>query len=186
MAGRPRKPTNVLAITGAFQKNPKRARERAGEPRPDGRLGDSPARWCPHPSADQAAALFAEGRNANEVATVLGLDWEIAKTLRPDASSVKVSADNEQLRELWAEVATMAPWLTSADRWTVASICELKLLEIKRVIKPGERAELGRLCGKCGLNPSDRSRVNTFPSAPKATAAADPRTEYMRRKMRPG
>ena len=182
MAGRPRKPTNLLEITGALRKNPKRARERAGEPRPNGSLGDPPARWNAHPAAKQAAVLFQEGRSTNEVAAILGIEWETAKSLRADISS----ADNDQLRELWIEVATMATWLTWADRWTVESICELKLLERKRIIKPGERAELGRLCGKCGLNPSDRTRVNTFPSAPKATEASDPRAEYMRKKMRAG
>jgi hypothetical protein len=85
----------------------------------------------------------------------------------------------EKMRGLWAEVAEMAPWLTSADRWTVESICELKFRERNRSIKPGERAELGRLCGKCGLNPSDRVRVNTFPAVPQKTEAGDPRDKYM-------
>lgn len=40
---RPRKPTKVLELTGAFVKHPERARERAGEPEVTTPLGDPPA-----------------------------------------------------------------------------------------------------------------------------------------------
>lgn len=180
---RPRKPTNLLAINGAYSKNPARAKEREGEPEPSGGLGEPPVRWQPHPRAAEAAALFAEGKSTNDVAAALQVDWDEAASLR---SAQAKAADNAMLCQLWREVAAMAPWLTSADRWTVESICELKLLERKGSIRPGERTELGRLAGKCGLNPSDRSRVNTFPGAPKKSERADPREEYMRRKQRVG
>lgn len=51
--GRPPKPTNLLQLTGAFKKNPKRGAKRANEPKPEGPLGDPPARFLnPHsPSA---------------------------------------------------------------------------------------------------------------------------------------
>jgi phage terminase small subunit len=39
---RPRKPTNVLQLAGAFKKNPDRGRARANEPRPTGAIGDPP------------------------------------------------------------------------------------------------------------------------------------------------
>lgn len=39
----PRKPTNILALTGAFSKNPKRGAARANEPEPVGVIGDAPA-----------------------------------------------------------------------------------------------------------------------------------------------
>lgn len=42
---RPRKPTAVLELTGAFQHNPDRGRDRANEPQPTGSLGEPPARW---------------------------------------------------------------------------------------------------------------------------------------------
>jgi hypothetical protein len=45
MAGRPPKPTNLLELTGAFKKNPKRLAERAGEPVPHGPLGPTPRHW---------------------------------------------------------------------------------------------------------------------------------------------
>lgn len=42
MAGRPRTPSNVLEMRGAFAKNPKRAAERVGEPEPNGAIGAPP------------------------------------------------------------------------------------------------------------------------------------------------
>jgi hypothetical protein len=41
---RPRKPTNVLTLTGAFKQNPQRAAARQGEPEPTGAIGDPPDR----------------------------------------------------------------------------------------------------------------------------------------------
>jgi hypothetical protein len=49
---RPRTPTAVLELRGAFKNHPKQARERAGEPRPTEPLGDLPKRLKP---ADKAA-----------------------------------------------------------------------------------------------------------------------------------
>lgn len=40
---RPRKPTNVLKFTGAFDKNPQRAAARAKEPKANGEIGAPPA-----------------------------------------------------------------------------------------------------------------------------------------------
>lgn len=40
---RPRKPTNVLQLAGAFKKDPQRAAARANEPKPTGPIGDPPA-----------------------------------------------------------------------------------------------------------------------------------------------
>lgn len=39
---RPRAPTNVLALRGAFKKDPARGRARADEPEADGEIGDPP------------------------------------------------------------------------------------------------------------------------------------------------
>lgn len=41
--GRPRKPTRMLELSGAFDKNPQRRRAREGEPRVDKPLGPPPA-----------------------------------------------------------------------------------------------------------------------------------------------
>lgn len=42
MGGRPRTPTKVLELKGAFKKHPERRRERANEPQPMGQLGAPP------------------------------------------------------------------------------------------------------------------------------------------------
>jgi hypothetical protein len=39
---RPRKPTNILYLSGAFKKNPQRAEARANEPKPSAPAGDPP------------------------------------------------------------------------------------------------------------------------------------------------
>lgn len=41
---RPRKPTNVLELSGAFRKNPSRGRARSNEPRPTDDVGPPPGR----------------------------------------------------------------------------------------------------------------------------------------------
>ncbi|WP_374349179.1 hypothetical protein [Chitinimonas sp.] len=41
---RPRTPTNVLDARGAFKKDPQRGRARAGEPEPNGPIGEPPER----------------------------------------------------------------------------------------------------------------------------------------------
>jgi hypothetical protein len=43
MPGRPRTPTAVLEASGAFAKNPKRGRDRHGEPKSTGGVGEPPA-----------------------------------------------------------------------------------------------------------------------------------------------
>jgi hypothetical protein len=48
--GRPRKPTNVLELTGAFRKNPSRAAAREHEPRPADPLVKPPASFNPETS----------------------------------------------------------------------------------------------------------------------------------------
>ena len=40
---KPRKPTKILAFTGAFAKNPQRAAARVGEPKSTGEIGQPPA-----------------------------------------------------------------------------------------------------------------------------------------------
>jgi hypothetical protein len=45
MAGRPPKPTELLLLTGAGRKNPKRIRARANEPQSPGPAGGPPAKW---------------------------------------------------------------------------------------------------------------------------------------------
>ncbi len=42
---RPRKPTAVLELTGAFRKDPQRKRARSAEPVPTGEIGDAPVHF---------------------------------------------------------------------------------------------------------------------------------------------
>jgi hypothetical protein len=182
MAGRPRKPTKLLEITGALRKNPARGRAREGEPQPAGDLGDPPERWQSHPGAPRAYEMFAQDKSTNDVAAALGISWDEARVIRETQAQ---AADNAALCKLWYELRDMAAWLTSADRWTAEQICELKLLVNQRKIKPAERRELNSLCNKCGLDPSGRTRVNGGMSAnPKGAAASDPRDAYMQKKMK--
>ncbi len=52
--GRPRKPTNLLKISGAFGKNPKREAERLlNEPVPEGGIGDPPREFL-RPESEMA------------------------------------------------------------------------------------------------------------------------------------
>lgn len=55
MGGRPRKPTAALELAGAFDKDPKRGKARANEPRPLGKIGAAPKDL-----AEDAAAIWDE------------------------------------------------------------------------------------------------------------------------------
>lgn len=67
---RPRKPTNVLELRGAFKQNPDRATARANEPAPEGEIGEPPARlsdferecWVELVSSAHAGVLCAADR----------------------------------------------------------------------------------------------------------------------------
>jgi len=95
---RPRKPSNVLELNGAFKKNPDRARERENEPPPVGDIGDPPehldegARACwlelvglSHEgvlcAADRlfleyGARVLSQLRNSEEIDPKLGIRFE--------------------------------------------------------------------------------------------------------------
>jgi hypothetical protein len=48
-----RKPTALLVASGAYAKNPARARDREDEPTPEGPLGDPPAEWTEGAASNQ-------------------------------------------------------------------------------------------------------------------------------------
>jgi hypothetical protein len=149
MAGRPRKPTNLLKLTGYFEKHPERLAARESAPVPAGELGEPPAHFNVKKGAegcDQAA----------------------------------------ELAGIWREVAEMAPWLTSGDRYTVEDICELRWRARHRVITPSERNTLKQLSSTCGLDSVGRARLGTtIPAAERKEPMIDPRDEYERRTRRP-
>ncbi len=77
---RPRKPTKVLELSGAFKKNPSRKRARAGEPQIAAGLGDPPVEWvegAPHNS--RCAALLQAWNEivAQDVLRVLNVSHRI-------------------------------------------------------------------------------------------------------------
>lgn len=61
MAGRPRKPSKVLEMQGAFDKNPQR--RRTAEPKPRGDLGKAPGHLPPNVAAvwDEIASISPPG-----------------------------------------------------------------------------------------------------------------------------
>jgi hypothetical protein len=83
-----------------------------------------------------------------------------------------------ELTEIWHEVASMAPWLTLADRYTVEDICELRWRARHRVITPSERNTLKQLGSNCGLDSPGRARLDTGGAAPKPETFEDPRDAF--------
>lgn len=99
---RPRKPTNVLQLAGAFKHDPARGRARINEPEPDGDIGDPPEHLTPEESlcwlelvglshegvlcrADRAfveygARVWAQLRTQNDFDPKLGIRFEAVCT----------------------------------------------------------------------------------------------------------
>jgi len=91
---RPRKPSNVLELNGAFKRNPDRGRARADEPAPTDAIGDPPDWLSPevnacwreivalaHPGTlSQADRLIIE-HGAQLLATLRGEQWQVHPTL---------------------------------------------------------------------------------------------------------
>lgn len=95
---RPRKPSNVLEMAGAFKKNPDRRRAREQEPEPAGDIGDPPEfldeveRGCwielvslchegvlcaaDRPFMEYGARVWAQLRNSGEIDPKLGIRFE--------------------------------------------------------------------------------------------------------------
>lgn len=95
---RPRKPTNVLELAGAFKKNPDRGRDRENEPDTDGEIGDPPE-WlnesektcwlelvglchegvlcaADRPFMEYGARVWAQLRDSDEIDPKLGIRFE--------------------------------------------------------------------------------------------------------------
>lgn len=91
---KPRAPTNVLALRGAFKTNPARGRARAAEPPPDGEIGDPPdhlsvearACWVEIVGLAHAGTLCRGDRlivehGAQLLAQLRADDWKVHPTL---------------------------------------------------------------------------------------------------------
>lgn len=111
-AGRPRKPTKLLELSGAFKHDPARALDRAEEPQPDGPIGDPPrlmsARakkiWIEYVPVAPPGVLFTSDRNA----------FEQFCELYARARSKRFLVDNKELMRLEAMYARFG--MTPADR----------------------------------------------------------------------
>ncbi len=81
--GRPRKPTNVLSLRGAFKHDPDRGRARQNEPIPDGEIGDPPGRlseaevacWREIVDLAHAGTLCRADRLSVECAARMWAEW---------------------------------------------------------------------------------------------------------------
>lgn len=78
------------------------------------------------------------------------------------------SLSDELERAVWHEIASVASWLTPADRSTLETFCRLKALERRNFLSMtgAQLSGLNKLSGLMGLNPSERSRVK-MPEPPK-------------------
>lgn len=118
---RPRKPTNVLQLAGAFKQNPQRAAAREKEPEPDGEIGDPPEwlseieRGCwielvglchegvlcsaDRPFMEYAARVWAQIRSEKGIDPKLGIRFETvcARLGMTPADRSKVSAKKKDV-----------------------------------------------------------------------------------------
>lgn len=88
---KPRKPTNVLALKGAFRANPSRAKERSNEPSPVGDIGPPPeylspavaAAWTALVTHAHAGTLCASDREFMEYAAKIWAEIKASETVDP-------------------------------------------------------------------------------------------------------
>lgn len=109
-AGRPKKPTAVLAFTGAFKHNPQRAAARINEVQPSGPLGSAPAHFTPELiliwEEYKAKSLPGVLSNADEfqlelLCRLTYYDRELCRTSKGRKVDVKVAtAISQALRQL--------------------------------------------------------------------------------------
>src|SRR5580704_6803917 len=87
MAGRPPNPTALQLLKGADKKNPKRIRERAGEPVPPDIKVQPPDEWTDFDSLQgDVTRLVSEKKTLNEIAIELNVSGEKADELKKRAS----------------------------------------------------------------------------------------------------
>jgi hypothetical protein len=107
---RPRTPTEVLSLKGAFKKHPERKDARKGEPRPSGELGDPPAFLSP-----QQAEIWLELANICPPRVLTNADrWTVEIAVRLMAKVRDESITNGQLAQLIVCLSRMG--MTPSDR----------------------------------------------------------------------
>jgi len=184
MAGRLPKPTELLLLSGAGRKNPKRIKARAGEPQSPGPIGEAPAKWMTMtPLAQRAEMLFAEEKSLNEVATTLQIEWEEARDLRDRRSHYRKWS---KLRAIWENCTAMWPWVSFSDRDALEGYCLLKLKEDQGELSGAELTALMRARTELGGTGSGRARlgIRNNAGAPSTPKSSDPRAAFLARKFR--
>jgi hypothetical protein len=116
--GRPRKPTNVLELTGAFRKNPARAAERDDEPAADVPIGPAP----PHFDALQVEAYDELVRRAHRgvLCDSDGVAVEVGAVLLARLRKAPDDFTAGEFGRLQAILGTLG--MTPADRSKVSAI----------------------------------------------------------------
>jgi len=181
---RPRKPTNLLELTGAYHKNPQRRREREGEPIAPGPLGGPPEKWITfHPLQEEACALLDKHEGLNVIAEALGIPWETASALKDAAARYREAI---KLRAIWNNCMAMWPWVTFSDRDALESYCKLKLKEDEDRLTGAELTAIHRVRTDLGGTGSGRARLGVRAAGGSAPSpkkqATDPRAAFLAQK----
>lgn len=88
----------------------------------------------------------------------------------------------ERMRAIWFECLEMWPWVTYSDRFTLESICRLKVKERIGTISTGELASLARFVSSVGGDGTGRARLGKrgVGESSDKPAKVDPRAKFMR------
>ena len=109
---RPRKPSNVLALTGSFKVHPERAAARANEPAGDGEIGDAPAHFD-----DAARKCWLEIVGLCHAGTLCHADRLVVEHGARVLAALRASPDYEDTKLMIRLEATLGKLgLTPADR----------------------------------------------------------------------
>lgn len=139
MPGRPRKPTNILHLSGAFKKNPKRGKARAGEPKLAKGIGEPPS-WLDTAGVEEwwriVPDLEAAGVTSRVEATALGCYCQAVSRL--------LKAEAEIFRD---GITIMSE--SGLKKHPAVNIARESMLVIRA------------FASDFGMNPASRSRVNS-------------------------
>lgn len=159
---RPRKPTNVLNLTGAFRKNPQRLRSRANEPKDDRDIGKPPrgiskevrAAWREIVECAVPGVLCRSDRPALLAAAQL---FARMKEQRGD--------DGRRRGQIVDTIEALDLGDPDALRSTLVDIIEFA--DRRPAWRPSDQANFTQLLARMGLTPADRSRI-IIPEPPTA------------------
>jgi hypothetical protein len=177
--GRPPKPLRVLEMSGATREHPGRYRTRktAQSRIAAAGLGPPPVEWLPHPKAAEAVQLFEAGKDAYAVAAALGISWDVAKSLRPEAPPSREAA----LLKIWNEIVAqdILRVLNISHRILVKNTCQLQY-KVDRACAghgratSGDYAQIKSNLAAMGMTPVDSPRVAEAVRVPDRGSSGKP------------